>query len=64
MSLPLKQEKNGTPQSQVVLQFLHHCLEAFPECYVRKPLDQEESENLQELNKYRLSKGIFLGLQV
>eukprot|EP00112_Aurelia_sp_Birch-Aquarium-sp1_P011525 Seg2422.1 transcript_id=Seg2422.1/GoldUCD/mRNA.D3Y31 product="Serine/threonine-protein kinase ATR" protein_id=Seg2422.1/GoldUCD/D3Y31 len=30
----LGRETGGTPQSQVVLQFLLHCVDAFPQCYI------------------------------
>ena len=39
-------------QCHSVLHLLHHCIEVFPECYVRKCSDSESSE------KQESSKGI------
>ena len=37
-------------QCHSVLHLLHHCIEVFPECYVRKCSDSESSEK-QESSK-------------
>jgi len=54
----LKNDKSGNPQSQVVLQFLYHCLLAFPECYICKPITGlvDGQLNDEEIQKYNTSK--------
>ena len=32
--MQLARETGGKPQSQVVLQFLRHCVDALPQCYI------------------------------
>lgn len=34
VAVQLSRKTGGTPHSEIFWQFLHHCLDAFPECFV------------------------------
>lgn len=42
----LQDDTKPSPQSQMVLQFLHHCVDAFPECYVTRPPSEASKTSL------------------
>lgn len=34
VAMQLSRKTGGTPHSEMIWQFLHHCLDTFPECFV------------------------------
>ncbi|XP_047134569.1 serine/threonine-protein kinase atr isoform X1 [Hydra vulgaris] len=56
VSSQLNAAAGGIPQSETVLQFLHHCTDAFTDCYVIK-LDLDASgRNTVETKRHKLAK--------
>eukprot|EP00794_Sanderia_malayensis_P008013 gene8012-8872_t len=61
VSAQLQKEASCTPQSEVVLQFLLHCVDAFPQCYVNIDHNNSTSnpaltDELKEFTKWVISR--------